>query len=224
MKHIWILTCMVLLPWLTQAQETTTSMETNQPETDRPQRKSFFGIPDNAGPMFGGYVEGTFRAGEVSNHTAWLSGGGISMVIGQRVHLGFRAYGLLSGVRNVDAQSPTGYRYLELAYGGVQIEPVLYHGGWWTVNVPILFGAGAAGTHTDRSVYNHWDYWDYEPRDWDALLVVEPGIQVDLRLHKALHLATGVHYRFTENTYLVGEGFPGLNGFSAQMALRVGWY
>lgn len=184
----------------------------------------FFSIPNDAGPMFGGYVEGASRIGDVSNHTAWFGGTGFSLVLGQRVHLGFRAYALLSGVRNADNQSSTGYRYLELAYGGLHIEPVIYHGGWWSLNVPILIGGGVAGTHTDRSVFQNWDYWDYEHEDWDVQLVVEPGVQVDLRLHKALHLAIGGYYRFTENTYLVGEGFPGLNGFSGQVALRVGWY
>lgn len=198
------------------AEEVTVSTETSTASSARKQ----------PGFTFGGYLSMTQKISHVQGAGAWMTGGGVGFVFNKNFHLGFEGYAMLSAVESSYRDPQTGNpHYLEFAYGGARLEPVVWQYDKARVSIPMLIGAGGVGVHEYRYTNpDHWDWYDYGYQDWDLVFVAEPGINIDYELSRAVHLTAGVSYRWVEDATLQGTTAGDLSGFGGHMTLRLGWY
>jgi hypothetical protein len=169
----------------------------------------------------GGYGALMFNYSNINDENAFLFGVRGGWIIDHKLTLGFGGYGFANDMDwEYPDQEPN--NFLTGGYGGFLIEPILFARKPVHLSFPILIGAGGVALVDDY----YWDddYYD----DWyaefaDAFFVIEPGVEVELNLIKAMRLAFAVTYRFTEDVELGGKVDKNvLNGFNFGMALKFG--
>jgi hypothetical protein len=148
-----------------------------------------------------------------------MLGGSMAWVINRSLGIGIVGYGLASEVRTTKL-IPDESLQLEMGYGGILVEPILFSNKVMHVTFPTLFGAGGVAYFHN----NRLDYDDYDYEDADAFFVSEPGVSMELNLTKALRFNIGGSYRFMSSLDLSDLPDPKLNGFSINAALKIGLF
>lgn len=170
----------------------------------------------------GGYLSLTNRITNLQGSNGWMTGAGAGIVLNKNVHLGVQGYALLSAIQADFTGTAGEPYYLEFAYGGLYVEPVVWQMRNIAITMPVLVGAGVAGIHDTRLTDPDGWYGNFE--DWDIVFVAEPGINMEWSLSRMVKLYAGGYYRFVEDATLTGISGRDLSGFGATFGIRIGWY
>ncbi|NQX92539.1 MAG: hypothetical protein HRT74_10530, partial [Flavobacteriales bacterium] len=116
--------------------------------------------------------------------------------------------------------------YYEMGYGGLFFEPVFFSRSVVHFTTPVLIGAGGIGeSRTQLFNPENEDSWE-DPNFYrsDFFFVLEPGVSLEVNLFRHLRLKAGVSYRFMEDVELPNTDLATLEGWNANVGLRVGWF
>ena len=170
---------------LAQEEEQTTEKKRRRDYQDSEMRTLFGRQRSN-----GGY--GAFWMGysTIDNKHALQFGGRGSWVIQHSFALGFGGTGFINEyhydiVLDKDV-------FLAGGYGGIYLEPILFPSFPVHLSFPILLGAGGISYVSHNDV--QWDSNYIE--DYDAFLIVEPGIDIELNLTRFMRVGLGATYRY----------------------------
>lgn len=161
----------------------------------------------------GGYGGPVWQVSSVNGNAAVLSGGRGGWIINHTIALGGGGYSLFSDVES-DLMSEAGKKlYIDMEYGGFEVEYIhrsddLVH---WTIHS--LFGGG------DMSLKEH------EPNNEinnDKFFVVQPSFNVDLNVNTWFRVGGCVSYRAIFGLDIKGIEDSDLSGPSAGIILKFG--
>lgn len=135
----------------------------------------------------GGYGAPVYRYGIINKQGAYINGGRGGWIINHRFALGgggvnFRSEIMKDG--NVNYQLSGGY-------GGILLEPIIMYKFPVHVAIPVLIGAGGY-SYTVKDYMNE-DYIE----DAKAIIVIEPGIELECNVLRFFKLNFGAYYRYT---------------------------
>jgi hypothetical protein len=211
----WLLLCVLMIAFMgsTFAQAVDDSVfspnRNNEPKTIfKPGRKQGF-----YGAMSMGYAPMHEKDGfTVSARGTWL--------IDRSFGIGFGGTGFINNIGNAwdwanmayapNDQSITG------GYGGIVLEPVLLPR--WPVHLsfPVLLGVGAADTFSNL----YYSYYHIG----NVFLIAEPHVELEFNLTRFAKFALYGSYRFTTDVTIKDVPCNVLQGYSAGMILKIGWF
>ncbi len=177
-----------------------------------------------------GFISFNSKGIQLNNQVAVLVGAEANIVFGHKINVGFFGYGKVNDVQSnfFDAQ---GFRhYYELGMGGVKIEPVLFTNSLIHLTIPVQLGAGAMSLNSRRIIdygnyyNNNFGDWESTLYDFDTFVFAEPSLSAELNIFKHLRLNAGVGYLFTDRINLAGTSALPMEGFTANISLRLGWF
>lgn len=176
-----------------------------------------------------GFIGFTSKGLQLNNQVAVLGGAEVDVVFGHRINIGFFGYGKVNDVQSNYVDNQGFLNHYELGLGGMKVEPVLFTNSLIHFTIPIQMGVGAMSLHRSRffdyDYYNDGFYdWENSIYDFDAFVFVEPSVSAELNLFKHLRLNAGVGYMLTDKINLAGTSAFPLEGFTANISLRLGWF
>lgn len=181
----------------------------------------------NGDHSFGAFIGFGPRMTEINGQAALMMGGEINMIFDRSLNLGFAGYGLVTDVYSNGRDEFENRYYLEMGYGGLHIEPVLWSKKLVHVTFPVLLGGGGVAETNyrfiDTSVPSE-DYWDFSPNRSDFFLVAEPGVNAEINVTRFMRATGGVSYRFVSDVQIPEMSKASLEGMSANISLRFGWF
>lgn len=219
MKYTSILVALVFLPGIGFSQETDEKKES---------KRNILRIDDDTETLanqkggFGGFLEMNTMPTYFNDQPALMAGGGVSLVFGHSLNLGFAGYGLVSDIRSNTLDSAGNYYHLQTGYGGMVIEPVLFSKKLIHVTFPVLLGVGGTSL-TRESLYDESTYDDH----WlnpEMYFVARPGVNIEINLLRILRLDMGINYRFASGYQMENATPSMLNGWSGNIGLKIGWF
>lgn len=219
MKYLSILVGLLLLPEMAISQTT---------DDNKPEKKNLLRIDDGTETLankkggFGGFLEMNTMPTFFNNQPALMAGGGVSLVFGHSLNLGFAGYGLVSDIHSNTLDSAGNFYHLQTGFGGLVIEPVLFSKKLVHVTFPVLLGIGGTSL-TRESIYDESTYND----QWlnpEMYFVARPGVNIEINLLRILRLDMGVNYRFTSGYQMENSTPSMLNGWSGNIGLKIGWF
>ncbi|MEE4116016.1 MAG: hypothetical protein V2I37_07600 [Marinilabiliaceae bacterium] len=218
MKKILIICVSLLLSSsFLLAQEEEVDIKKNKRNYNDREMKTLFGRQRS----FGGY--GAFWMGysTVDDKHSLQFGGRGSWVLQHSFAIGFGGTGFINEyhydiVLDKDV-------FLAGGYGGIYLEPVIFPGSPVHLSFPVLLGAGGVSfvSHNDID----WDSNYIE--DYDAFLIVEPGVDIELNLTRFMRVGFGATYRFP-TSFNVGQSPVGnvdaesLRGMTYNLTFKFG--
>jgi hypothetical protein len=140
------------------------------------------------------------RGGWIINHTFVLGGGG---------------YGL---VNDVSAKAPdvfNGFRYIDMGYGGLDLEYIAASDRLVHLSIGLLVGGGGVRYKNELTADDH--------RSADGFFVAEPSLTVNLNVTRFFRIGAGASYRYVNG--VSGGGVTSdadLSGTSAMIILKFG--
>jgi len=182
-------------------------------------------ILNNDYPMsHGGYGAITMKYGKILDQDAWFVGGRGGWLIDHRLTLGISGAGLVSRVTNDDwlpiNPNPDIDARLFTGYGGLLLEPIIFHKSNFHIAVPITIGAGGA-----TYGLQHSDFWS-EPiffeETTEVFFALEPGLELEINVVHFMRINIGASYLYTSDILMpsVDPGF--MRGFMGSFAIKFG--
>ncbi len=197
--------------------------EDSQIRTGRYEQKTLL---RNGGGVTGGFFAPGVRITEVNDQAALMVGGQLAMVLGHQFNIGAVINVMLTENETYDYlefihhQPP---RFLEMGYAGLLLEPVFFDRSVVHFTLPTIIGVGAGS----RNFYRMWEegYYNYYGHKSDMFFVLEPGLNVELNVARALRFFAGGSYRFVmDSDLLYNDSDAQLSGLSFNFGLKVGWF
>jgi hypothetical protein len=166
----------------------------------------------------GGYFSPVVKFSPVNDDLGVLVGGRGGIILNRTLAIGFGGYGLVSYVEALN-RGPLGERYMEVGYGGLDIEYILNPNDLVHFSFSTLIGGGGV-LFNERS----WgsDYWEDYDHDVDGFFVVEPSMNVDLNVTSFLKTSVGASYRFVSGLKSDASTNGDLSGPSFMISFRIG--
>lgn len=171
------------------------------------------------------YVALNHKAIELNNQMGLMTGGEFSLVFNHKFNLGVFGYGMFNTVQS-NFINPNYYKYnYGLGMGGIKIEPVFFSNAIIHFTTPIEMGMGGISLNKSNSYYNNSnDVWETNFYDYDMFSFIEPSIKAEINLFKNLRFSGGVGYQFTDVVNLAETKSYPINGFVANVSLKLGWF
>ncbi len=164
----------------------------------------------------GGYWSINAGYTQIANEDALVFGTTFSYIANRILEVGISGQGIFSNnpmLGNYGNKVAVG-----AFYGGLHVAPVLFSNKAVHFTFPVLIGGGAGGYY-DYKAYEEFEIEDY---DWDALFVIEPGVNVELNISRFLRLGIGGKYRFTNKVEIDTMDENAFKGFTGGLTLKVG--
>ncbi len=112
---------------------------------------------------------------------------------------------------------------LRYGYGGVLFVPVIAHRSAVHLSVPVLVGMGGVAYSYPKS--NTGSNSNQRNRtDGQAFFVLEPGLELEVNVLRALRVGAGGSYLYTTDLDLPNTSPDLLRNFMARMTISVGLY
>jgi len=162
----------------------------------------------------GGYGALLLNIGQINGETGIFLGGQGGWIINHRLVLGVKGYGLVNRIAVKDLQ----YAKLEFISWGGLIEYTLASNNLLQLNVNSMIGSGALRFATA----GHQNEPGYIKYSRDVFLIVEPGINLDLKVSDAVRIGLGVAYRSASRVEYKHLGNSDLSGLSGQVMIKLG--
>lgn len=162
----------------------------------------------------GGYGGPLVTFGEINGETGVFFGGQGGWIINHTFVLGARGYGL---VNTIEAKEFENSR-LEFGCGGALLEYVYASSKLLHFSIQAMIGAGGVQ-------YAQEDYTQGDPEysySEDAFFVLEPGINLELNIHRNFRLSVGATYRYVNGVDYEDLSDSDLSGATAQILLKFG--
>jgi hypothetical protein len=110
---------------------------------------------------------------------------------------------------------------LKYGYGGLLIEPVLFHRSVVHIALPVLIGVGGVnygypapnGSNSQRNKV-----------EGQAFFALEPGVEVEVNVLRSFHVGLGGSYLYTSDLSLPMTSPDMLRTFMARLTLKFGWF
>ncbi len=165
----------------------------------------------------GWYGAPTIQLTSVNGKAGVLVGGRGGWIINHTVALGFAGYGLANDIE-ANVSGPDGEPYLDLAYGGFQVEVILQSSRLVHYSLHTLIGGGTVGFR------DGWadDHDGYDHRNMDGFFVLEPGANLDVNVTTWFRTSLGVSYRYVSGISSGATTNSDLRGPSGMLSFRFG--
>lgn len=185
-------------------------------KTDDYQIKTLFGGKHKAN---GGYGALMFNYGDMAGEGVFLLGARGSWVFNHSFSMGIGGYGITNAVGYDFYNTSNNQLLINGGYGGLFIEPII--ASRWPIHIalPILFGVG--GIAYGEVSYADGDYWT-DAAYTDVVLVVEPGVSIEMNVTKFFRLGLNATYRYFQGVTYAGVGKESLNGISGGLTMKFG--
>ncbi len=173
-----------------------------------------------------GFGAPELKISRMNDDLAVMIGGRGGMIFNHQLVLGGGGYGLVNDVPV--AITPDSTRYLNFGYGGFFLGYIMAPNKLIHLDFNTLIAAGGLGFRD--AVFRDWDdEWDeYEDFDvdahTDAVLVLEPTLNLILNLTTWMRLGVGASYRYVyglDNPYI---GDLDMSGGSLTFSLKFGMF
>jgi hypothetical protein len=227
MKYTLILTVLLLSIFSTSAQNDTLVEEhiiiKEAPELptksskakDDYEIKTLFGGKHKANGAYGALM---FNYGEMTNEAMFFMGARGCWVFNHAFSMGLGGYGLTNAL-SYEQFSGGPHTLINGGYGGLFLEPIIGSKLPIHVALPILLGVG--GVEYADIYYDNGDYWT-DATHSDVILVVEPGISVEINMTKFFRLGLNASYRYIEGVTFSNINETSLDGFSGGLSMKFG--
>jgi hypothetical protein len=176
-----------------------------------------------SGPIeHGGYGALVVKLTTVNNQLGVLVGGRGGWIINHTFAIGAAGYGLVNDV-TARVPGPLGQPYVNLGYGGLDLEYIAHSNEIVHYSIHTLIGGGAVGYRPGRW---HEFSWSIDDDDWDMMyepfFVVEPGMNIDVNITTWFRLSAGGAYRFVGGTRSDAVTRKDITGPSGMISFRFG--
>ena len=175
--------------------------------------KTFFG---NGKQEIGYFVSPSCQFGNIAGSTAILPGLGAGIVINKNIYLGMNYKFIAS--ENTPEGEPDNRLYLDQRYYGLKFEYAIQSGKVVHLNFPIELGAG----ETELDLKDSYEDQGLVPTDDAWFAYVEPGVALEINLHKYIKLNIVCVYRFISNLSFRNLTEKNLAGITYSAGLKIG--
>ena len=181
------------------------------------QEQTLLGVED---VEHGGYGAFVIKFTNLNDEFAVVVGARGGWIINHTFAIGFAGYGVTNNVHSMTI-GPLDQRFMNLGYGGLDLELILNSDGLAHFSVHSLIGAGGVGFR------GGWDDdWmgerDDETSHHDGFFILEPGVNVDLNVMPWFRFSAGASYRYVSGVSSGASNNGYLKGPSAILTFRFG--
>jgi hypothetical protein len=161
----------------------------------------------------GGYGGPVFKVGTFNGKTGLLSGGRGAWIINHQVAIGGGSYSFISDIRSDKLSSNENPLYMDLSYGGFEIEYIHKSEKMvnWTVHTLIGGGTVELLEHNPTATIAT-----------DKIFIVEPSLNININISNWFRIGLGISYRLSMGLDLVEISHSDINGFSSQIIFKFG--
>lgn len=173
----------------------------------------------------GGYGAVSLKYAKILDQDAWFAGLRGGWLIDHRLTLGISGSGLVSRVVNDDwlpfDPAPNIEARLFTGYGGLLLEPIIFHRKMFHISIPIMIGAGGAVYGLQNK--NVWEppNVDFE-RNGDVFFALEPGLELEINVVHFMRINIGGSYLYTSDVQVPEVNPNFLRGFMGSFAIKFG--
>jgi hypothetical protein len=162
----------------------------------------------------GGFGGPVLKVTSINGENAVMIGGRGGWIINHSLVLGGGGYGLVTEVKAKKTDSLR--QYVEMGYGGLEIEYITASNDLLHLSMGLLVGAGGIGyKHTDNN-----DFMDSHKNN--SFFVLEPSVSANLNVTHSFRIAAGVSYRYVSGLKSIVSTNADLSGPSAILTLKFG--
>jgi hypothetical protein len=173
----------------------------------------------------GGYGALTLKYGKILDQDAWFAGLRGGWLIDHRLTLGLSGAGLINRVTNDDwlpeDSDPNTDARLFTGYGGLLLEPIIFHKQQFHISIPITIGAGAATYGLQDS-----DFWGHPDIDFEkngeVFFAFEPGLELEINVVRFMRINIGGSYLYTSDILMPSVDPNFMRGFMGSFAIKFG--
>ncbi len=164
---------------------------------------------------FGGLV---IKFTEINNEFGVLVGGRAGWIINHTFSLGGGGYGLTNEIYTNEYYSQRGRPFIQMGYGGLEMEYINKSQNLIHFSVLILIGGGGVDYY-----YGDKDDWERDNnKDGDSFFVFEPEADVTMNVTNFFRIAAGLSYRFISGVETLGLNDDDFRGVSVGLTLKFG--
>jgi hypothetical protein len=171
----------------------------------------------------GGYGALVVKFTPINNELGVLVGARGGWIINHTFSIGLAGYGLATQNRALQ-EGPPGYPYVNMGYGGLDLEFIMNSDELVHVSIHTLIGAGAVGFR----MWNGDGWWSGDPLDgtrddhYGTFFVIEPGLNLDLNVTAWFRASIGAAYRHAGGVSSRASTGTELSGPSGMLTFRFG--
>lgn len=181
------------------------------------------------GKGYGGWGGATTFFSQINGQDAMFTGGEGAFVFKKNFYIGGAGYALLTPIETgecVDGRKT----FYEMAYGGLLMGLTLFPNRAISFNIHALAGVGMGGTgylSEDIDIQNIEDFDDWDDIEFNIVsknkfFVLEPGVDVEVRIAKFFRVGATASYRYIfENKDFMNNN-QDLSGYSVGLYMRFG--
>ena len=167
---------------------------------------------------FGFYLGANVNYGMIADEHALIVGGRLGFIANHHLAMGVMARGVYSPQ---DQEVSGGPDYFATGgYGGVFVEPILFPKKLVHVTFPVSLGAGAFG----RVAYDFEDEPTANEEDWDLVVFLEPGVNIEYNVANWIRIGAEANYRLVGDYEIESFRNGDFDGISAGISLKIGWF
>jgi len=185
----------------------TTTAQTNE------EAKTFFG---NGKQEIGYFVSPSCQFGNIAGSTAIMTGIGAGILFNNKYYLGLN-YKFIA-TENTPVGEIDNRFYLDQRYGGVRFEYALQPEKVVHFNFPVEFGVG----ETELDLKDSFEDEGTVPTDDAWFAYLEPGVALEINLHKYVKINISGGYRFVSNVSFRNLTEKNLAGITCSAGLKIG--
>jgi hypothetical protein len=160
----------------------------------------------------GGFGGPVLKVTNINGENAVLVGGRGGWIINHSFVLGGGGYGLVTDVKAKVTDSI--HQYIEMGYGGVELEYITSSDDLLHLSMGLLVGAGGIGfkqVDNDGFMASHKN---------NSFFVLEPSVNANLNVTHSFRIAAGVSYRYVSGLKSVVSTNADLIGPSANFDIK----
>ena len=160
----------------------------------------------------GGYGAFVVKYGRIMGTDGFFVGGQGGWIINHALVIGAGGFGLVSEI-GFDEEYCS---YLGFGYGGLLLEYIIASHKLVHLSIQTIVGAGGIGHRQDWYCEEKYKY------DGDAFFALEPGVNLELNLHRIARVGVGGTYRYVSGVRYQDLCDSDLSGFAVQFMVKFG--
>jgi len=184
--------------------------------------KTIFG---SQGITHGGFGAFSFNyTKEMLDRNALLLGARGGWIMNHWFSFGLGGYGLVTRINKDFIENGNIESYdFQTGYGGLFFEFAAAPKFPVHLTFPVLLGVGGcAYFERTNTYYEGRQEWEYDYVESDAIVVIEPGVNLELNIVKSMRLGFGATYRYVEDLVMNNTSPDAMNGLSFNFTMKFG--
>lgn len=173
----------------------------------------------NSTRHFGFYGGIGARSTTFNGENLMMAGVRLGIIANRSLGIGFEGYGIIP-TNNYPNITPNRDGIALGGYGGLTLEPIFFSNKAIHITFPVAAGAGWLGYHENWR--NDLDFSDGYILSEDVFWYVEPGVNAELNISRALRLYIGVSKRFVEGLELINTPADSFNALNYSFGIKIG--